>query len=160
MLRQVSADCVMGKVASRASLNGCADGIEVFGSPSDDILVYSNYCGRIRMHNVKVENRGIDWDAPDNCYWGHRVARKESCQIVLHGNAEFEALDCALKGNCFFEVPDGHRLRVTSGPDGLLVQEMELLAASPSWYWRCSLTDDAARIVLEMHSAIPLEKSF
>ncbi len=36
-------------------------------------LVYSSRCGRVRLHNVSVRNRGVDWEHPDNCYWQHQV---------------------------------------------------------------------------------------
>lgn len=36
-------------------------------------LLYSAACGRVRLHNVTVRNAGIDWEAPGNVYWRHRV---------------------------------------------------------------------------------------
>lgn len=42
------------------------------------------------------------------------MARRESARITLHGNAEFEAWDVVLSGDCCFSVPDGHRMVVTS----------------------------------------------
>lgn len=47
-----------------------------------------------------------------------QVARRESARITLHGNAEFEASDVALAGDCAFDVPAGHRMRVVAGPGG------------------------------------------
>lgn len=49
------------------------------------------------MENVKVCNKGIDWSYPDNVYWKHKVRRFEMLKIVLHGNAEFEAVDVVLQ---------------------------------------------------------------
>ena len=51
-----------------------------------------------------VRNAGIDWESPDNCYWQHKVARKEAARIVLHGQSEFEASHVVLEGNQDFEV--------------------------------------------------------
>lgn len=45
---------------------------------------------------------------------GPQVKRKEAARIVLHGNAEFEASDVVLAGDCCFCVPDGHRMAVTA----------------------------------------------
>ena len=42
----------------------------------------------------------------------------ESCQIKLHGNSEFEASNVLIEGDQRFEVPDGHRMLVTTGPAG------------------------------------------
>lgn len=36
-------------------------------------------------------NRGIDWNSKSNVYWRNDVNRLETCKIILHGNAEFEA---------------------------------------------------------------------
>lgn len=49
------------------------------------------------MQNVKVLNKGIDWTCGENIYWKHDVQRSEVLQIILHGNAEFEATDVVLQ---------------------------------------------------------------
>lgn len=54
-------------------------------------------CGRCRLENVRVENRGVFWEHPDNIFWQHRVVRHESLRVVLHGDAEFEARDVTIK---------------------------------------------------------------
>jgi len=35
--------------------------------------VYSGACGRLHMRNVTVQNVGVDWHHPGNCYWRHQV---------------------------------------------------------------------------------------
>ncbi|PON86562.1 UTP--glucose-1-phosphate uridylyltransferase family [Trema orientale] len=75
-------------------------------------------CGRCRLENVKVLNQGVDWNCGDNVYWKHDVQRFEACKIVLHGNAEFEAIDVTIQGNHVFEVPNGYKLKITSGESG------------------------------------------
>ena len=55
-----------------------------------------------------VRNAGIDWSSPGNCFWQHRVARKEAARIVLHGQSEFEASHVVLEGDQTFEVSHQH----------------------------------------------------
>lgn len=47
-----------------------------------------------------------------------QVTRRESARITLHGNAEFEASDVTLAGDCEFDVPAGQRMRVVAGQGG------------------------------------------
>lgn len=54
-------------------------------------------CGRCKLQNVKVLNKGIDWSYGGNVYWKHDVQRSEALKIILHGNAEFEATDVVLQ---------------------------------------------------------------
>jgi hypothetical protein len=110
-------------------------------------LVYGDACSRIRLRNVRVRNAGIEWTDENNVYWRHRVARKESCRVVLHGNAEFEAIDVELAGDLTYVVPDGHRLRVRQGCDGKPVSQLETIdSTSPSWKWAYQLRGDHVRL--------------
>lgn len=59
--------------------------------------IYLARCGRCKLQNVKVLNKGIDWTYGGNIYWKHDVQRSEVLQIILHGNAEFEATDVVLQ---------------------------------------------------------------
>lgn len=54
-------------------------------------------CGRCKLQNVKVLNKGIDWSSTENIFWKHDVQRFEAFKIILHGNAEFEANDVILQ---------------------------------------------------------------
>jgi len=76
--------------------------------------------------------------------WKHRPSRVESCRIVLHGNAEFEARRCTLSGNLSFEVPAGNKMFVTADADGKLVRTLEPLSAGgkASWGWEYQLCRD------------------
>ncbi|CAN1172931.1 UTP--glucose-1-phosphate uridylyltransferase 3, chloroplastic, partial [Linum perenne] len=109
--------------------------MDAHGEP---ILHYGHRCGRCRLENVSILNEGIDWSSSDNVYWKHNVRRIEEFKVVLHGNSEFEACNVILQGNHVFEVPDGHKMKVTSGVSGL---EVELNPIEPnkinsgSWYW-------------------------
>lgn len=58
----------------------------------------------MRLTGVVVRNAGVDWADADNCYWRHRVARRQAARIVLHGQAEFEASHVVLAGEQTFEV--------------------------------------------------------
>ncbi len=58
----------------------------------------------MRLTGVVVRNAGVDWADAGNCYWRHRVARREAARIVLHGQAEFEASHVVLSGDQTFEV--------------------------------------------------------
>ncbi|XP_051121257.1 UTP--glucose-1-phosphate uridylyltransferase 3, chloroplastic [Andrographis paniculata] len=104
----------------------------------ESILQYGRRCARCKLENVKVLNNGIDWKSGDNRYWQHNVKRLEAVKVILHGNAEFEATDVVIQGDQVFEVPDGHRLRITPGISGL---DMELtpiddeLMDCGTWFW-------------------------
>lgn len=50
-------------------------------------------CARCKLANVKIQNKGIDWSSDKNLYWKHDVERSEAVKVILHGNAEFEAVD-------------------------------------------------------------------
>ncbi|KAJ6720605.1 UTP--GLUCOSE-1-PHOSPHATE URIDYLYLTRANSFERASE 3 CHLOROPLASTIC [Salix viminalis] len=107
-------------------------------SNGEPILQYGNRCGRCRLQHVKVVNRGINWSFGDNIYWKHDVQRFEALKVILHGNAEFEADNVTIQGNQIFEIPDGYKMKITSGDSGLQVQLNPLepkIMDSGSWHW-------------------------
>ncbi|XP_024970468.1 UTP--glucose-1-phosphate uridylyltransferase 3, chloroplastic isoform X2 [Cynara cardunculus var. scolymus] len=115
----------------------------VMGSQIDknheSILQYGYRCARCKLENVKIRNKGIDWNSDKNLYWKHDVQRLEALKVVLHGNAEFEAVDVNLEGNHVFEVPDGYKMMVTSGNSGLSVHLNPIrkeFMDSGSWVWK------------------------
>ncbi|WCJ19928.1 UDP-glucose pyrophosphorylase 3 [Euphorbia peplus] len=117
----------------------------------EPILQYGHRCARCRLQNVKVVNEGIDWSYGENVYWKHDVQRFEALKIVLHGNAEFEANDVTIKGNHLFEVPDGFKMKITSGNSGLEVQLnpiAETMMDSGSWFWNYAV--NSTHILLEL----------
>lgn len=65
---------------------------------------HSCRCGRCKLENVKVVNDGIDWNSNDNIYWKHEVQRFEALKVILHGNAEFEAVDVILQVNYYSAI--------------------------------------------------------
>ncbi|XP_059627949.1 UTP--glucose-1-phosphate uridylyltransferase 3, chloroplastic [Cornus florida] len=104
----------------------------------EPILQYGHRCGRCKLQNVKVVNEGIDWTSGKNLYWKHEVQRFEALKVILLGNAEFEATDVILQGNHVFEVPNGHKMKITSGNSGLVIQLNPIekkLMDSGSWLW-------------------------
>ncbi|KAK9827994.1 hypothetical protein WJX81_006283, partial [Elliptochloris bilobata] len=117
----------------------------------DERLVFSDRCARVRLTGVVVRNAGVDYAAPGNCYWRHRVARREAARIVLHGQAEFEASHVVLSGDQTFEVPDGYRMVVSAGPGGVPRRALHpLRQRRPSWAWRYSMgARGAIRLSLE-----------
>ncbi|EXC04704.1 UDP-sugar pyrophospharylase [Morus notabilis] len=133
----IEADSVMG--STRIDENG------------EHILQYGHRCGRCRLENVKVLNKGIDWNCGDSVYWKHAVQRFEACKIILHGNAEFEATDVTIQGNHIFEVPDGYKLKVTSESSGMQVKLYPIgknMMDSGSWYWNYKI--NGTHIQLEL----------
>jgi len=147
------------------------------GGAAGGRLVYSAACGRVLLEDVIVTNAGVDWGAEGNCYWQHRVARREAARITLRGRAEFEARRVALRGDLRFDVPDGHRMIVTPAAEegdgggagsaaaaggasssvvgagaGALRVRLERLApeAPPSWEWAYALDPTSGAIALTM----------
>ncbi|KAK9124580.1 hypothetical protein Sjap_014182 [Stephania japonica] len=114
-------------------------GSSTMNENNERILKYGRRCARCKLQNVKILNRGIDWNSPENVYWKHDVRRFEAVEVILHGNAEFEATDVTLQGNHVFEVPDGYKLRVTSGNQGLSVKSESIgqkLIRNTMWIWQ------------------------
>lgn len=117
----------------------------------ETILRYGKRCGRCKLENVEVVNEGIDWNSNHNLYWKHDVDRIEAVKVILHGNAEFEAVNVSLQGNHVFEVPDGCKMKITSGNTGLHVQLTPIsdeMMDTGSWFWRYCI--NGTHIQLEM----------
>ena len=107
---------------------------------------YSDKCGKCRLENVTVENKGIDYTRTDNIFWKHDVKRLEKCEIILHGHSEFEAKDVKLSGNQSFEVPHGQRMRVSTDDAGNVSCECTPLAEDSSWVWQYSLDENGIKL--------------
>jgi len=119
--------------------------VQAQANGAEGILQYGIGCGRCRLHEVQIRNKGIDWDCKSNVYWQHQVRRLEALEIVLHGNAEFEAFDVVLEGSHRFVVPNGHRMRVTSGVTGLSCTLTPLVgeaATNGTWFWHYQVDND------------------
>ncbi|KAE9587726.1 putative UTP--glucose-1-phosphate uridylyltransferase [Lupinus albus] len=117
----------------------------------ESILRYGQRCGRCRLQNVKVQNKGIDWTYGGNIYWKNDVQRSEVLQIILHGNAEFDATDVVLEGNHVFEVPNGYKMKITAGSPDLEIQLdpiEERMVENGSWHWNYKIRDSHIHIEL------------
>ncbi|EPS73539.1 hypothetical protein M569_01218, partial [Genlisea aurea] len=104
----------------------------------EPIIQYGRRSARCRLENVTVLNDGIDWNSGDNVYWKHDVKRFECLQVVLNGNAEFEAIDVTIHGNHVFNVPGGHTMKITSGVSGLDIELNPIPNESidtGTWFW-------------------------
>nr|XP_010907871.1 UTP--glucose-1-phosphate uridylyltransferase 3, chloroplastic [Elaeis guineensis] len=133
----IVAENIMGSI--RMSQNG------------EPTLQYGNRCGRCKLQNVKVQNKGIDWTSSNNVYWKHDVQRLECLKIILHGNAEFEATDVVLQGSHVFEVPSGYRMCISSDTTGNIVKLEHIredLMDNGSWFWKYKIK--GTHIYLEM----------
>ncbi|GLI61415.1 hypothetical protein VaNZ11_003610 [Volvox africanus] len=143
------------QAAAAAAVMGGADTAMSPAPGGAGRLRFGPRCGRVQLENVRIRNKGINWQDPDNVYWKHQVSRRESCRIVLLGQSEFEAHDVTLSGSQTFVVPDGFRLTVTAAAEGtgFRTQLTPLRPASPapgfepSWEWIYSMdTSGAVRL--------------
>ena len=100
-------------------------------------LQFSKDIGRIELDNATIENAGIDWSHHENVYWKHKVFRKASCTINLHGRSEFAAKDITISGHHVFDVPDGHRLELLPDPSRKtgFIERVTKLPYPSTWEW-------------------------
>ncbi len=117
-------------------------------NPNGEIQ-YSQNCGKCSLHNVVVENRGIDRSV-ENTFWMNKIQRNAALRIVLHGNAEFYAADLTLEGDHFIEVPHGYKV-IASEKDGQIHFEKEVIK-NPSWSWQYEY-NEANHIILNKQSS-------
>ncbi len=110
----------------------------IMGHKVAGILEYSERCGKCRLKNVKIRNRGIDRDLP-NVYWKNEIARLETCHIILRGRSEFYAENVTFEGDHFIEVEDGFALYVFQGEEGLEFRKNPLVEGG--WKWEYTLTE-------------------
>jgi hypothetical protein len=113
-------------------------------------------CGRARLLDVTVRNKGVDWSAKGTQAWSATLTRKECCEVTLRGNAEFDARGVKLEGDVKYDVPAGKRLELFAGPGGPadVVERWSDLASDgkPSWQWRYAL-GEGGMVELELEEA-------
>lgn len=102
-------------------------------------LSYSEKAGKCVLKNVRVRNRGIDWDAK-NTFWKEEITRKEECRIVIRGSGEFYAEDVTFEGPLSIVVEDG--VRVTAQSIGGKPHFIRQRISRPTWFWNYTLTED------------------
>ena len=106
------------------------------------VLSHSYQCGKCRLEDVVIKNKGIDFSKP-NRFWKGEVKRDESFKIILEGDSLFEAKGVTFEGAGEIVVPDGWHYRLTK--DGL--EKFSLTPNSP--LYRYSLSENGSiRIVL------------
>ena len=98
---------------------------QVLGEMETGILRYSHKIGRAILHNVSIENKGVDW-AVGVPYWRMHLYRAETVQVDLKGWSEFDARDVQFKGSHHFVVEDGVKMVVRQGMDGLLITRVPM----------------------------------
>ncbi|KAH9535817.1 hypothetical protein CY35_17G073500 [Sphagnum magellanicum] len=121
---------------------------------SEKTLDYGVGCARCRLHGVQILNKSVDWTCSSNVYWQHKVQRLEALEIILQDNAEFEAFNVTFEGSHRFEVPSGHRMRITEGPsDAGLSCSLEPISGDASmlgtWHWHYKV-DEVGQVCLTM----------
>ncbi|NDD57669.1 MAG: hypothetical protein EBZ47_00230 [Chlamydiae bacterium] len=108
-------------------------------------LVYSNHTGKCTLKNVKVSNRGIDYNEP--CViWKSELHKIETCLIEIQGDGEFFAEGVVLEGNLHIVVPP--KTKVTAkkqGKDLLLVKEV---ISTPTWQWDYTFDQDKSILLI------------
>ena len=113
-------------------------------------------CGRARLLDVTVRNKGVDWSAKGTQAWSATLTRKECCEVTLRGNAEFDARGVKLEGDVKYDVPAGKRLELFAGPGGPadVIERWSDLASDgkPSWQWRYAL-GEGGMVELELEEA-------
>ncbi|MBI3901236.1 MAG: hypothetical protein HY324_03680, partial [Chlamydiia bacterium] len=105
---------------------------QVMGHLEKGLLRYSNQTGRCVLRNVRVENRGVDWQK-SHPFWKNQLRHQESLQITLNGFSEFVAEDVCFQGNHLFFVEEGTRMRVLQKANGELVIQVEPLEKTSFW---------------------------
>lgn len=113
-------------------------------------LTNSEQTGKCTLHNVQINNAGVDWSAK-NIFWKNDIRRHESLEIILRGNAEFYAENVCFNGNQTFEVRNNERM-VIYEKDKQLVCEREKID-EPTWYWEYNYQEDG-HIALSTKSAL------
>lgn len=102
---------------------------------------YSDKMGKCTLKNVKVENKGLDFDQIKN-FWKFPLKEKESLTIRVEEDGEFYAENVTFKGANSFYVPAGNKM-VVSEINGSLKTTL-IKISSPTWGWRYSFREDSS----------------
>jgi hypothetical protein len=102
-------------------------------------LFYSEKTGKCVLKNVRIRNRGIDWEKSTQL-WRNEIARTEECRILIHGDGEFCAENVVFEGPHFIEVGAGERVTAKTDESKLVFIKEKI--QKPSWFWSYSVTDD------------------
>ncbi len=108
-------------------------------------LEYSDRGGRCRLINVAVVNQGLL--EPSSSCWKSDLKEGKGCEIILHGDSEFEARDLTLSGDLHIEVEEGFCV-VAALENGQVVLKKQALSEK-RWSWRYEV-DNEDQICLRM----------
>ena len=139
------AELEMKNIQVDGSMLIIAENIMGPNGPQEDGIYNEEYCGKCSLKNVTVKNGGID-TSTENIYWQNTIARKESLQITLHGNAEFIAENITFVGNKHIEVNSGYRMTAYQEHNDVSYRLEPI--TTPTWYWRYS-TDNDYNIIIK-----------
>lgn len=108
-------------------------------------LEYSHQSGRCRLINVQVVNDAALSKNLAACW--KREASSGGCEIILHGDCEFEARGVTFLGDIKIEVEEGFRVVAVEKNKEIVLQKQKL--SGSSWYWDYTTGSDDA-IVLSL----------
>lgn len=106
---------------------------------TQELLRYSEMCGKCELINVTIKNKGIDWER-SRPYWKTQYTYHEALKIVLKGTGEFYAENVTFNGNHLIQVPDG--IRMTAFEENGVLQFKSEKIIKPTWFWKYTITDD------------------
>lgn len=106
------------------------------------LLVRAGRAGRVCLRDIRVENRGIDWDG-ENRFWQERIVRHEALEIDVADGGEFVAESMTFRGAHRIIVPTG--MRVVATGKGIRREPIQ----GPTWSWDYRFSSDD-QIVLAM----------
>jgi len=115
----------------------------IMGHRDENLLTYSEECGKCTLRRVTVKNQGIDFSHP-NIFWKEEVQRHASCQIFIEGNGEFFAEDVILEKDLSITVQPNEKVTATMKEGKLFLKREHL--SHPSWHWE--YLADAEQIIL------------
>ena len=103
----------------------------------EGLLQYSDLTGQCSLKNVRVSNRGIDWEK-DHLFWKHEIKRTAALKIVLHGHSQFVAEDITIQGDLTLEVPHGMRMTAKEERGHVIFITEPIESKGPLWDYRIS----------------------
>jgi hypothetical protein len=122
----ITADCPMGHFNSQGK------------------LLYSDRGGRCRLSHVSIIN-GENVRRSAAACWKRDESFSRGCEIILHGDAEFEAVNVILSGDVRIEVESGFRVIARQEGETVTFHKEKL---SQQWHWNYH-TDDPFEIILK-----------
>ena len=95
-------------------------------------LEYSDRGGRCRLSHVSIVNEGCR-DCLDSSCWRREKEGAGGCEIILHGDSEFEASHLTLSGDFRIEVEEGFRIEAIAENGKIILKKEKLSEGSLCW---------------------------